>query len=192
MATRFITVSIEIMHDKNLSVPQKFILAEIEQLTSLDNGCIASNQHFSDLIGISKVTVSRAINDLEKQGYISIEIENGSRNHIRKISLIKMINPVLSKRSETKGNKTSNARNQDLEAFETLWKDYTLTFLKRFNRGGGSKQKAKTKYLTLVGKYTEDEIYNFVERHSSLEIGHKDLERLLSLDNIKQFFEDVA
>ena len=41
MATKFITVSIEIMHDKNLTPNQKFILAEIEQLTQLDRSCFA-------------------------------------------------------------------------------------------------------------------------------------------------------
>ena len=53
MATKFITVSIEIMHDNNLTPNQKFILAEIQQLSSLEKGCIASNRHFSELIGIT-------------------------------------------------------------------------------------------------------------------------------------------
>ncbi len=75
MATKFITVSIEIMHDKNLNQSQKFILAEIEQLSQLDKGCFASNGHFSDLIGITKENVSRNINELEKMGYIAIEIK---------------------------------------------------------------------------------------------------------------------
>ena len=65
MATKFITISIEIMHDKNLSPNQKFILAEIEQLSSLKAGCYATNRHFSELTGISKSGVSKAINDLE-------------------------------------------------------------------------------------------------------------------------------
>jgi DNA-binding Lrp family transcriptional regulator len=115
MATRFITVSIEIMHDKNLTANQKFILAEIEQLSQLDNGCIASNQHFSELTGIARESVSRSIKDLEVKGYINTEIINGSRNHLRKISLNKTSNPPkqnikppLTKHQETKENKTIN------------------------------------------------------------------------------------
>lgn len=115
MATKFITISTEIMHDKNLSANQKFILAEIEQLTQLDKGCVASNQHFSELIGIAKESVSRCISDLESKGYITCEIEQGTRNHVRSISLNKMLRPPkqnvktpLTKHQESKENKTIN------------------------------------------------------------------------------------
>ena len=87
MASKFITVSIEIMHDKNLSPNQKFILAEIEQLSSLDKGCFASNKHFSELIGISKQGVSNAIMKLSKDGYISIDNSQTNRNVGRIITI---------------------------------------------------------------------------------------------------------
>ena len=93
MATKFITVSIEIMHDKNLNQSQKFLLAEIEQLSQLDNGCYASNKHFSDLIGITKENVSRNINELQKMGYIEVRIKAGSRNHTRIITLTEIVRP---------------------------------------------------------------------------------------------------
>ena len=115
MATQFVTVSIEIMHDQNLNQSQKFILAEIEQLSQLDKGCIASNKHFAELIGITKENVSRNINDLRIKGYIDIEIVPGSRNHTRIISITKIVRPPyqnsktpLLKQQETKENKTIN------------------------------------------------------------------------------------
>jgi len=115
MATKFVTVGIDIMHDQNLSQSQKFILAEIEQLSSLEKGCFASNQHFSELIGIAKESVSRSINNLQKKGYIDIEIKAGSRNHDRLLTLNKTSRPPkqnvktpLTKHQETKENKTSN------------------------------------------------------------------------------------
>lgn len=115
MATKFITVSIEIMHDQNLNQSQKFILAEVEQLSQLDKGCIASNTHFSDLIGITKENVSRNINDLRVKGYINIEIVAGTRNHTRIITITTLVRPPyqssktpLLKQQETKENKTSN------------------------------------------------------------------------------------
>jgi len=88
MASKFITVSIEIMHDTNLSPNQKFILAEIEQLCSLERGCFASNKHFSELIGITKQGASKAIQKLQTDGYIHVEIIQGSRNTERIITLI--------------------------------------------------------------------------------------------------------
>ena len=42
MATKFITISIEIMQNKDLTQTEKFLLAEIEQLSSLEKGCIKS------------------------------------------------------------------------------------------------------------------------------------------------------
>lgn len=115
MATRFITVSVEIMRDTKLNQSQKFLMAEIEQLTTLEKGCIASNLHFSNLIGITKENVSRNINDLVKKGYIYVEIVAGSRNHTRIITLTTLVRPPyhnsktpLLKQQETKENKTIN------------------------------------------------------------------------------------
>jgi len=129
MATKFITVNIDIMHDQNLSQSQKFILAEIEQLSSLENGCIASNQHFSSLIGITKENVSRNVNNLMKKGYIDIKIEPGSRNHTRLITLTKTVRPPyqnsktrLLKQQETKENKQINIQS-NIQEYVTLWNE---------------------------------------------------------------------
>lgn len=118
MATKFITVSVEIMRDPNLNQSQKFILAEIEQLTTLEKGCFATNLHFANLIGISKENVSKNINSLMEKGYIFIEIVNGSRNHTRIITLTSLTRPPyqidktpLSNRQETKDNIQSNKTN---------------------------------------------------------------------------------
>lgn len=194
MAINGIWLPNTILIDANLTQTEKIILSEIMQLVSLEHGCIASNNHFSTLIGITKPNVSRALKSLSEKGYISIEIESGSRNHSRVIKLInpiiKTATPPLSKQQETIVE-NNNASNETLKAFENLWRDYTLTFLKRQNRKGGAKEKAKAKYLKLAEKYSYDDIYSFVEDHSSQSIGHKDLERLLTPDNIKQYFEDL-
>jgi len=115
MATNFITVSINIMHDTKLNQSQKFLLAEIEQLSQLQKGCIASNNHFAELIGITKENVSRNLNDLEKKGYINMEIINGTRNHERIITITNLVRPPyqnsktpLLKQQETKENITIN------------------------------------------------------------------------------------
>ncbi len=161
MATRFITVSIEIMHDNNLNQSQKFILAEIEQLSQLDKGCIASNKHFSDLIGITKENVSRNINELEKKGYISIEIVKGSRNHNRIITLTTLVRPPyqssktpLLKQQETKENKTINKTKNTYEAF--------LEYLE-----------SKVSYKTKVTKTKEgEELFKKIEDKKQLAIDY--------------------
>ncbi len=127
MATRFITVSVEIMRDTKLNQSQKFLMAEIEQLTTLEKGCIASNLHFSNLIGITKENVSRNINDLVKKGYIYVEIVAGSRNHTRIITLTTLVRPPyqssktpLLKQQETKDNKQSNKTINSKSLFENF------------------------------------------------------------------------
>jgi len=75
--------------------------------------------------------------------------------------------------------------------FQAIWKDYTLTFLKKQNRGGGSKKNALAKYKALIKKgHTVEEIKNAVRIQKGLSVGHKDLERVLTVDNLKQIKED--
>lgn len=152
MATKFITVSIEIMRDQNLNQSQKFLLAEIGQLTSLEKGCFASNSHFSELIGISKENVSKNINDLEKKGYISIEIVKGSRNHTRIITITDSVRPPyqnsktpLSNRQETKENITINKTDIIYDEFLSMWNNYADTNNKSKVLKLSSTRKAKIK-----------------------------------------------
>ena len=74
--------------------------------------------------------------------------------------------------------------------FQSLWRGYTLKFLKTKKRQGGSKKKAKDKYISLRKKYDKKEILKMVKVHMSQKIGHKDLERLLQPETLKQFIED--
>lgn len=117
MATKFITVSIEIMHDKKLSPNQKFILAEIEQLSSLEKGCIATNKHFSELIGITTQGVSKAINQLSSDGYISIDNSQTKRNFGRKITINSGVFTI---------NSGKSAINSGLESKENITKNITI------------------------------------------------------------------
>ena len=72
MSSRFITISTDILQNKDLTPNEKFVLAEIEQLCSLEHECYPSNGYFADLIGISKSNASRTIANLQEKGYIEI------------------------------------------------------------------------------------------------------------------------
>lgn len=85
--------------------------------------------------------------------------------------------------------KDSNILNLENE-FQGVWKDYTLTFLKSQGRAGGSKQKSIANYKKLRSKYSKEKIDSLIENHKKLKLGHKDLERLLRDDYMKQFMED--
>ena len=132
MSTKFITVSTEILHDKNLSANQKFIYSEICQLSQMDQGCFASNNHFSQLIGITKQGVSKAINDLIRKGYISSEIEKGTRNMVRIIKVLGINCGVggincgvggINCGVESKENKTTNKQKTKENLFKCIFSD---------------------------------------------------------------------
>lgn len=134
MTTRGIWLPIEVINDKNTTFQEKLILMEINQLSMLDDGCIASNSHFSELFNIKKEAVSRSINSLEEKGYISINIVDGSRNHKRIVTINKLlfgyeqnVIGVLTNCLETKGNKTINKTiNKTSEIILPDWLDKTV------------------------------------------------------------------
>lgn len=124
MEDKFITLTWGFIKDKNTTMQEKFILAEIQNLSVLELGCVASNEHFAEMLGVKKESISRSISSLEKKGYITSDIKNGSRNFGRKITLNKLlfhpkqnvISP-LTNCLETKGNNTSNKTINKYEAF---------------------------------------------------------------------------
>ena len=113
--TKGFWLSIELLHDKNTTMQEKLLLIEINQLSMLDKGCIASNNHFAETFKVKKESISRSLSSLEQKGYISTEIKAGSRNHDRTITINKMLfyyeqNVIapLTNCLETKENKTIN------------------------------------------------------------------------------------
>ena len=98
----------------------------------LDKGCIASNNHFAELLQVKKESISRSISSLENKGYITTKIKEGSRNHERIITINKMlfdpkqnvIDP-LTNCLESKENKTTSLSNQlDYDKFSNLWNEF--------------------------------------------------------------------
>ena len=61
----------EIWLSTDLKVMEKLILVEIDSLDNED-GCFASNEHFSKFFSLSKNRCSEIIKSLEKKGYIEI------------------------------------------------------------------------------------------------------------------------
>ena len=119
MKNKGIWLPIEIIRNKSLSNNEKLLLMEINQLSMLDKGCIASNSHFAELFQINKTAVSRLVNSLIKKGLIESIIKKGSRNTFRTIIIKKGTNKLLSRYKqnvngvltnclETKENKTTN------------------------------------------------------------------------------------
>lgn len=72
-----------VLHDKELSSQAKIIYGEISALCAKEGYCWASNSYFAEIYDVATRSIIRWIKDLEKKGYIVIEMENGNRRKIR-------------------------------------------------------------------------------------------------------------
>jgi len=115
MSKKYVSLDWSFIRDKDTTMHEKLLFSEISQLSMLDKGCVASNHHFSSLLGVKKQAVSRLIKSLESKGYITSLIKPGSRNYDREITINKMLqvgNNLLldsvTKCLETKENNTVN------------------------------------------------------------------------------------
>jgi len=127
MSEKFLTLTWQEIRDKSTTMQEKFIFAEIQQLSILEKGCIAHNEHFSTLLGVEKASVSRSISNLEKKGFITTKIHKGSRNHKRTITINKLLTPYkqfvntpLTNCYESKETNTIN--NTYIEDIFNYWK----------------------------------------------------------------------
>ena len=73
-AFRGIWIPKEIWLNKDLSTNEKILLAEIESLGGLNDGCFASNQYFANFFDLSKDRISKLISGLKNKGYITVEL----------------------------------------------------------------------------------------------------------------------
>lgn len=97
----------------NLKPNAKLLYGEITALSNKLGYCFASNSYFADLYGVSKNTVSRWISDLNKLGFITVQIERNSNKEIIKriIGIAQKdvrSNDKMSKENNTRINTTSN------------------------------------------------------------------------------------
>jgi len=107
----------------DISWTKRILIAEISQLEMLDKGCVASNSHFAHKLKLSKQAVSKALNELAKDGLIVINNAQTKRNFGRKITInfgVSAINFGVSGvhgSGESKENKQHNTTKSKYEQF---------------------------------------------------------------------------
>ena len=75
----------EIWLDDNLTWSEKMLLVEIDSLSTLEKGCIATNEYLSNFFNLSKDRISKLISSLKTKGYIEVKlIYNGDTKQIIK------------------------------------------------------------------------------------------------------------
>ena len=71
-----------VRYDKELKANEKLLYGEITALANCNGYCYASNSYFAELYSTSKLSITRWISNLNKKGYIRVEMiyEEGTKN----------------------------------------------------------------------------------------------------------------
>ena len=69
-----IWIPIEIWDNKNLSIQEKIVLAEIDSFCSYYDDCYASNEHFAQFIGVGARRIQKIIKSLEDKHLVEREV----------------------------------------------------------------------------------------------------------------------
>ena len=72
-------IPMEIWLDENLSIIEKQICREIIALSKPKESCFASNRHFSERMNTSEIEIQKCIENIKKQGYLSVVYLCGTR-----------------------------------------------------------------------------------------------------------------
>ena len=108
----------EVRHDKNLKANDKVLFSEIMACLESDGVCTKKNIYFSKVLNLSKVTISKSITTLRRQGYLSHteEYEKGT---------LKLLKRYLTQ--EFNGVSSENAVAEQLEIDTPLNNAQTLS-----------------------------------------------------------------
>jgi biotin operon repressor len=83
------------IEDKNLSWNDKALISEISSLSKLKNGCTASDEHFSNLLNVTRSCVNKRINRLVEEGYVSKYIHTKNNKIVGRTLSMKSLNPII-------------------------------------------------------------------------------------------------
>lgn len=95
--------------DENLTDREILFLVEIDSLDIGEDGCFASNKHFSDFFGLTASRCSQIIKGLKDKGYVEVEYEYGSNKEILKRSM-RVVNKLKPPIKYSKGGYLENAK----------------------------------------------------------------------------------
>ena len=74
----------DVRYDAELKANEKLLYSEITALADRHGYCWASNQYFADLYGVSVRSIRDWISNLNKKGYVQVEIDNSDANNSKR------------------------------------------------------------------------------------------------------------
>ena len=76
---KYVQVPMVVLTDEDLSSTTKLLMGLITTLSMKDGYCYASNRYLSNLLKVSKRTITSSITALRRKDYIKIDNEDNSR-----------------------------------------------------------------------------------------------------------------
>ena len=132
-----------VRYDKRLTPNSKLLYAEITALCNMNGKCFATNNYFAKLFEVSKVSISKWINELVSFGYIQSKIiyKEGSKEILNRYLTIlntpikeKFNTPIKEKLKDNNinlfnnniiyNNNIQNDEDEELKKVFQIWLDY--------------------------------------------------------------------
>lgn len=104
--------------DENLTDREILFLVEIDSLDIGEDGCFASNKHFSDFFGVTASRCSQIIKGLKEKGYIEVEYDYGPNKEITKRTM-RVVNKLKPPIKYSKGGYLENAKGSNTSLSNT-------------------------------------------------------------------------
>lgn len=97
-----------VRYDEDLTPNAKLLYGEVTALCNEKGYCWANNSYFADLYGVSNVSISKWINQLVKQGYLSSEIKykEGSKEILYRY--LRLVNNPIKEKFNTSQRKVND------------------------------------------------------------------------------------
>ncbi|MFE8704110.1 helix-turn-helix domain-containing protein [Cytobacillus sp. FJAT-54145] len=113
-----------VRYDEELTPNAKLLYGEITALCNEKGFCWASNSYFSDLYGVSKVSISKWINQLVEKGYIQSEInyKEGSKEILNRY--LRIVNEPIKEKLNTPIKEKFKDNNTSFNTTSNITKEY--------------------------------------------------------------------
>ena len=156
-----------VRYDKDLTPNAKLLYSEITALSNKKGKCWASNGYFAELYNVSKITISRWVNQLAKKGFINVTMQyipNTKQVDKRIISLT----PINKNVNTYKQNDLEGINKIVKEGINKIVKDNTTSInTTRTNRDGKPSSLSIVENYFRLKNFDLSEAINFYEYYES-------------------------
>ena len=116
-----------VRYDEDLIPNAKLLYGEITALCNEKGYCWATNQYFAELYKVSKVSISKWVSNLEKKGYITIEMiyKEGSKEILYRY--IRIVNDPIKEKFNTPQRKVNDPIKEKFNDNNTINTKYNNT-----------------------------------------------------------------